>query len=212
LSDNNNVPYQEEVTRGELRHALRGYSAMGYPPAGYVPASNGMVTIIIMAPPATAIPDWRTGAFAPSAPSPRRTWPALDWRMWVQMVCMVVILGGIGYGAWAMFVPAASRPAVTAQTGGMRLDPATGHMAEPTAAEGALSFLAGLLPKAAPPAAQKADQEKAGWKWPPANPVGEAIDGATQAVLWLVYAVIALGVLWGVSFVVGIAGKFKGGK
>lgn len=215
MSDN--VPYQDDVTRGELRHAMRGYNALGYPPAGYVPAGNGMVTIIIMAPPATAIPDWRTGAF-PSQPSmPRQAWPAFDWRMWVQMLCVVAIIGGVGYLAWGMFAPPSQQqwawPGVAAATGGMRLDPATGHMAAPTAAEqaqaaldDALALLRGLLPPAQqqPPA-----QEESGWSWLPKNPVGDAIDGTMQIVQWLVYAVIALAVLWLISFIVGVAGKFR---
>ena len=97
-----NVPYQEEVRPGELRHALRGYSALGYPPAGYTPTGNGNIIIIIMAPPQTAIPDWRNGAFQPHAAPPRQSWPAINWRAVVQIACVFAIVGAVGWIGYSM--------------------------------------------------------------------------------------------------------------
>ena len=93
----NRVPYREDVTPGELRHALRGYTQMGYPIRGYTQGDSGMVTIIIMAPPGAQIPDWRTGAFGSPVPTRQLGWPAFNWRKIVQVLCVLAIVGAVGY-------------------------------------------------------------------------------------------------------------------
>ena len=204
-----NVAYREEVTRGELPHAMRGYRNLGYPPAGYVPASNGMVTIIIMAPPQTTFPDWRKGAFAHDAPPHAWHIPRFDWRAWVQIACVAAIVVGVGYLIYGMAVGDAGDSASMAA------------LLSPLAVPG-IEQLADLLPQQTPPQTapapwwrfwnqepdtvppQQAAQEGGGWTWPPQNPVGDAIDGTIQAVTWLIYAALILVVLWFVSFVIGI--------
>lgn len=105
----NKVPYREDVTPGELPHAMRGYNAMGYPPAGYTQGANGMVTIIIMAPPQAQIPDWRKGAFGQQhkGASPRgEGFPPI-----LYLAGAVVVLALVGYLAYAFMGGRAAFPA-----------------------------------------------------------------------------------------------------
>lgn len=207
-----NVPYSEEVTRGELRHALRGYTALGYPPTSYTPLPSGGFMIIIMAPPQTNIPDWRSGAFRPPAAPHGWNMPRFDWRRWARLAAVLMIVGSVGYLAYTAFGPREMLAGVPVEVGGMRLDPATGHMAQPTAYEqaqevwdGAIDALRSLRPSPAPPA----QEEERGWSWLPKNPVGDAIDGVAQTVQWLTYAVVVLAILWLAAFVAGLIHKMR---
>ena len=142
--------------------------------------------------------------------------PAFHWRGFVQILCVLAIVGAVGYIAYSRMA-GGTQPTIAGvpvEVGGMKLDPTTGRMVEPSlleqaqgALDGAFDWLGGLLPSGAQTHA--APQTDTGWTWPPKNPVGDAIDGTMQAVTWLTYAVIALGVLWLISFVVSIVGKFR---
>lgn len=209
------------------------WEAAGYPPSDIIRGKEG-IYILVVTVPATLPQEIDPGALIPQRR--RQTWPGFDWRVFVQMLCVLAIVGGIGYLAYQVFAPPRLTIAgVPIETGGMRIDPATGRMVEPSAwerAQGALedarNWLRGLLPQREPQAQPQAAEpggwrwpwearpetqpnaQAGGWTWPPKNPVGDAIDGTMQAITWLTYAVIALGVLWLISFIVGIVRRVRG--
>ena len=57
-------------------------------------------------------------------PAPRRTWPRVNSSLLVRLSLCILLLALVGWGLWTAFAPSDQ---VTAETGGMRLDPATGH-------------------------------------------------------------------------------------
>ncbi len=132
-------PYVENVHPSQLRRAMSVLSAKGVDVRGYSRTPDGMMAILFMLPDAVdTAPDWR------SAPRPR-TRRAVNWRGYVQMLCVVAIVGGLGYLGYGMMagelatttVPSngpATLAGLPAVTGGMRLD-ADGSMAQPSAAD-----------------------------------------------------------------------------
>lgn len=176
------IAYQEEVTPGALPHAMRGYNALGYPPAGYMPGANGMMVIIIMAPPQTVIPDWRSGLQQPSAPRPRQLWPAWDAQRVVQWAMVLAVIAGALYIGSALFGGGdAPAPAATAQT-----DDA-----------GPLSWL--RLPWQTDDApAQVAEPQAEPFRWPwerAADAVGEVVADAQATMTAIAYGVLGVLVL-----------------
>lgn len=210
---NNQVPYTEEVTPGELRHAMRGYGRMGYPVEGYTPMPNGLVTIVIMAPPNTTIPDWRTGAFA-QPQAHRRSWPAFNWRAWVQVLCVLAIVGGIGYLVYSMAGSGdVKQPNVAAAVDDLRTmvrdfleeeDAKPEPKPEPQTVEAPWWRFWNREPDVVQPQAEeKAPLDATEWTWPPKNPVGDAIDGMQQMVMLTIYLVLGLGLLFVFAVLVG---------
>lgn len=208
------------------------WEAAGYPPSDIIRGKEG-IYILVVTVPATLPQEIDPGALIPQRR--RQTWPPFDWRVFVQLLCVLALVGGIGYLAYQVFAsPRLTIAGVPVETGGMRIDPATGRMVEPTAwerAQGALEdardWLRGLLPQQQPAAQPQTvpapwwrfwnrepdtvqPGQSGGWAWPLKNPVGDAIDGTMQAITWLTYAVIALGVLWLISFIVGIVRRVRG--
>lgn len=179
--NSDHVPYQEDVTRGELRHALRGYNALGYPPAGYVPAGNGMVTIIIMAPPQATIPDWRAGAWSNPQPATRQAWPALDPTALLRWLPVLLIVAGLCWTAYAMF---GDKEAPT---------PASQQASQEGAPEGSVqAWLAGLLPWAGDTetaAGKQTQTQPQPFRWP-----WEAAMDAAQEGAEAVQNVVTIGV------------------
>ncbi len=230
-----------KVHGSQLGWAMAALNAAGIAHGAPQKLGDSMYMIVVQLPEAAAEFDHRTAATPPR----RRTWRAPSWRGVVQLVCVLVIVGGLLYGGYGLMsaelatttVPA-SGPATLAglpvETGGMRLDDGA-HMAAPTAgdlagvaaqaATGAVEDAQTWIAKAtAPPAPavvpapwwrvwnQEPDvvqPEKAGG-WLPKNPVGDAVDGIMQMVMWATYAAIAFGVLWVAAVVAGIVGKVRG--
>lgn len=170
---------------------------------------DGMYIIVVMAPVGSQPFAYETH------PSHRPGFrvPAFHWRGFVQILCVLAIVGAVGYLAYGVIAggPQPTIAGVPVEVGGMKLDPTTGRMVEPSPleqAQGALgdvrSWLAGLLPH---PTQQP--QADTGWSWLPKNPLGDAYDSAMQTVTWLTYAIIALGVLAVLFFAAGIVNKFR---
>lgn len=223
-----------QVHPAQLRWAMSQLGAMpGMIVQGYQALPTGMYVITVLAPVGAAEADWRG---APRRRGPRFVPPAFNWRVFVRLLAVLMIVGALGYIGYSVFAsysaPQPTIAGVPVEVGGMRIGP-DGRMVQPTAAErvqawwgNAIDSVAGLLPKAAPPA-QPVTQpapwwrfwdtepdtvqggQSGGWTWPPKNPVGDAWDGVTQTITWLIYAVIALGVLYVVSLIMGIVGKFR---
>lgn len=93
--------HTEDVEPWELRRAMAGYAAQGYPPRyGKHPDGSGFV-IVIVVPDGAAIPDWH-------APQPqRRRWPRFDWFRIGRGLALAVVAVALAYIAYNMFVGAA---------------------------------------------------------------------------------------------------------
>ena len=123
-------------------------------------------------------------------PAPRRTWPRVNSSLLVRLSLCILLLALVGWGLWTAFAPADQ---VTAETGGMRLDPATGHMVQ----GGWWEWLPALqLPWAADEGTQPATQD--GWRWPwetAADRLAEAaasVEGTVTLASGAVLAVLVL--------------------
>ena len=111
------VEYPIPVHPSQARRAMHNLAAQGVPIAGGGMAGGEYVIVVVL--PADAVaPDWR------SAPAVRRGGFRFDtrrWLRWAAVLAVVAVLAGV---LWFVFPPSDQ---VTAETGGMRLDPVTGH-------------------------------------------------------------------------------------
>ena len=74
--------------------AMPGYDVTGYPPG-----ADGMYIIVVQAPAGAEGADWR------SAPRrPRFRLPPFHWRGFVQILCVLAIVGAVGYIAYGVIV------------------------------------------------------------------------------------------------------------
>lgn len=102
--------HTETVHPSQLRRAMAGYAAQGYPPHyGPHPSQVGMMVIVISLPDAAPIPDWQ---YAP--PPARRHWRLPGGRRLTMLACVLVIAGSLGYIAYGMFAGAAPTQAAQA--------------------------------------------------------------------------------------------------
>ena len=171
-----------EVHPSQLRWAMHNLSAAGVPIQGYSTLPNGMCVIVITLPESTPAPDWRAVNTA-RRPKPRiELGPVLRWA---AVLAAVVAVAAVLYFAFA-----GGGNTVTAEVGGMRLDPVTGHMVEDG---GVWDWFANLHLPWQQDAAQPSQPQGDGWQWPWDAAVQRAQDtvtlaaGATLAVLvWLI--------------------------
>ena len=111
------VEYPIPVHPSQARRAMHNLAAQGVPIAGGG-MSGGEYVIVVVLPADAVAPDWR------SAPVVRRggfRFDSRSWLRWAAVLAVVAVLAGV---LWFMFSPSDQ---VTAETGGMRLDPVTGH-------------------------------------------------------------------------------------
>ena len=93
--------HSEFVEPWELRRAMAGYAAQGYPPRyGPHPDGGGFV-VIIMVPDGGTVPDWRM----PPSP-PRRRW-RLNLPRLARGLALALIAAALAYIAYAIFTGAA---------------------------------------------------------------------------------------------------------
>lgn len=91
--------HTEYVEPWQLRQAMAGYAAQGYPPRyGPHPEGGGFV-VIIMVPDGAAVPDWHNQPVPP--PRRRRSW-RIDGRQVLSWLCVLVIVAGLGYLGYTM--------------------------------------------------------------------------------------------------------------
>ena len=146
------VEYPIPVHPSQARRAMHNLAAQGVPIAGGG-MSGGEYVIVVVLPADAVAPDWR------SAPVVRRggfRFDSRSWLRWAAVLAVVAVLAGV---LWFMFAPSDQ---VTAGTGGMRLDPATGHGIPDEGMWGWLPVL--HLPWQAE--AQPAQPQGDGWQWP----------------------------------------------
>jgi len=97
-------------------------------------------------------------------PAPRRTWPRVNSSLLVRLSLCILLLALVGWGLWTAFAPADQ---VTAETGGMRLDPVTGHGIPDEGMWGWLPDMPALhLSWPWADAAQPSQPQGDGWQWP----------------------------------------------
>jgi len=155
------------------------------------------------------------GAGAPSVtragPGRARSAAALvNWRVLVSALCILCIVGGIGYFAYALWGGAdLSGPTVPdARSLSQSVRDWWGDVSAPwepqPEGEPVVERTGFRWPweSAVVNAPKNADATE--WSWPPKNPVGDAIDGAANVITWLVWALVIGGVLWAASLVAGI--------
>ena len=208
--------YEEQavpVHPSQSKRAMHNLSAAGVPILGGGMGAGGQYIIIVAVPVGGAAPDWRS---APPRPrSAFRPVISFDWRMFVQIVCVLAIVGGVAYFAWGM---AGGESGDGLKWDGIAWDDVGAWLDARAAA-------LRPLPRGEPIVettewrwpwesrivnAPKGMDIGGGWSWLPANPIGNAIDGAATAVTWLVWALLAVVALWLGSQVFSIVRRFRG--
>ena len=201
------------VHPSQSRRALHNLAAQGYEISGGG-MYGGQYVIVILLPDGAPTPDWRSAPASRPA-SAGFNWPAFNWRVFVQLLCVLAIVGGVGYLAYAVFsgadlsVGAPDWGGISQSARDAWDDIAAPWQPEPTPVP---------EPQTAPapwwrfwnqePDTVQGGQSGSGWL--PRNPVGDAIDTAGQVIMWLVWALVAVGVLWLVSVAVGIVRRVRG--
>ena len=151
------VEYPIPVHPSQARRAMHNLAAQGVPIAGGG-MSGGEYVIVVVLPADAVAPDWR------SAPVVRRggfRFDSRSWLRWAAVLAVVAVLAGV---LWFMFAPSDQ---VTAETGGMRLDPATGHGIPDEGMWGWLPDMPALhLSWPWADAAQPSQPQGDGWQWP----------------------------------------------
>ena len=177
------VEYPIPVHPSQARRAMHNLAAQGVPIAGGGMAGGEYVIVVVL--PADAVaPDWR------SAPAVRRGGFRFDtrrWLRWVAVLAVVAVLAGV---LWFAFSPS---DRVTAEVGGMKLDPTTGHMVEDGGLWGWLPDL--HFPwQAQQQPSQQAQQQGFRWPWDAAMESAAATAESVQGTVTVVSGAV-LGLL-----------------
>lgn len=202
------------VHPSQSRRALHNLAAQGYDIGGGG-MYEGMYVIVVLLPAGAPDPDWRAAPARRSA-SAGFAWPAFDWRVFVQLLCVLAIAGGVGYlgySIWAGGDLSWSAP----DLGGLsrQARDAWDSIAAPwqplprgepvvEAADNVFRWPWESRIVSAP-----TDAGSSEWAWMPKNPVGDAVDSAGQMLMWLVYALLIVGALWLASVVAGIVRRVR---
>mgnify|MGYP000944298755 CR=1 FL=1 len=176
------VEYPIPVHPSQARRAMHNLAAQGVPIAGGG-MSGGDYVIVVVLPADAAAPDWR------SAPAVRHSGFRFDtrrWLRWVAVLAVVAVLAGV---LWFAFSPS---DRVTAEVGGMRLDPATGHGIPDDEMWGWLPDMPALhLSWPWADAQSQPAEQGGGWQWP----WDAAVKSAQDTVTFAAGAVLAVLVL-----------------
>jgi hypothetical protein len=195
--------HTETVHASQLKRAMASYAAQGYPPRyGPHPDQDGMMVVVIVVPDDGAVPDWQV------APPPRRrrSW-RIDGRQVLSWLCVLVIVGGLGYMGYTM-ATGGTLPTwgdVAAQLPAMPwTEPAAPH-GEPIVEETGWQWPweSSVISKPQP-------RQNDGFRWPwedAAKQVSDTVDMVKNVTLFVV-ALLLLGVvLWFVGKARGALGK-----
>ena len=200
--------HTETVHPSQLRRAMASYANQGYPPAyGPHPFQAGMMVIVITLPDDADIPDWRYTP--PPSPRRRRSW-RIDGRQVLAWLCVLVIVGGLGYLGYTMATGgalptwegiAANMPAMPDQIAQM-FEPAPPR-GEPVVEETGWHWPweSSVISK---------PQAKEGFRWPwqdAQDAASEVVESAKMAGLMIAGLFLVLGGLWIVGIVRGALGK-----
>ena len=203
------------VHPSQSRRAMSNYKGAGVPILGNGMGGGGAYVIVIAVPVGAPTPDWQ--AAPPRAASSFRPIVAFNWRVFVQILCVLAIVGGLAYFAWALMagadvrggdIAAGAQDAAASFTGW--LDDRLALLRPLPNGEPIVESTAWHWPWESAVISAPRDAGSSEWSWMPANPVGDAIDGAAQTIMWLVWALVAVGVLWLASIAFGIARRFRG--
>ena len=179
-----------EVHPSQLRWAMHQLGSVpNYNVRGYTPGRGGMYIVVVQVPIGAADADWR----APQLQ--RRRWLRFDWRVAVKWLCVLIVVGGLGYMGYGILTGATPQ--------------ATTQDAQPSQAASSLwDQIAAKLPQlpATQPAAPNGEPavDEAGFRWPwqdAQDAAGEAVESIKLAGLVIVLLVVVVCVLW----VVGVA-------
>lgn len=183
-----------EVHPSQLRWAMHQLASVpNYNVRGYTPGRGGMYIVVVQVPIGAADADWR-------APQPqRRRWLRFDWRVAVKWLCVLVIVGGVGYMGYGMLTGATQQDAQQAS--------------QPSQAASLWDEIASKLPQmpATQPVAPRGEPvvDDAGFRWPwqdAQDAAGEAVESIKLAGLVIVLLVVVVCALW----VVGVARRAMG--
>lgn len=200
------------VHPSQSRRAGHNLSAAGVPILGGG-MSGGLYVIVVAVPVGAPTPDWRQAP--PSQPARAWALPAFNWRVFVQILCALAIVGGIAYFAWGMMGGGAGggageEPGMSWDDVGAWLDARAAALRPLPRGEPVVETTEWRWPWESAVISGPKSADAGGWSWPPANPVGDALDGAAAAVTWLVWGLLAVGGLWLASLAFGIARRMRG--
>ena len=176
------------VAGSNPRWAMSNLRAQGVPIEGWGRDSSGDFVIIVLLPADAPLPNYR---YAPAARRAPFRFDTRSWLRWAAVLAVVAVLAGV---LWFMFSPSDQ---VTAETGGMRLDPVTGHGIPDEGMWGWLSDIPALHLSWpwADTQSQPAQPRGDGWQWPWDAAVQSAQDTVTLAAGALLAALVLLIIL-----------------
>ena len=203
------------VHPSQSRRAMSNYKGAGVPILGNGMGGGGMYVIVIAVPVGAPTPDWQ--AAPPRAASPFRPIIAFNWRVFVQIMCALAIVCGLAYFGYAFVsgadvrggdIAAGAQDAAATFTGW--LDDRLATLRPLPNGEPVVETTAWRWPWESKVVNAPKFAGSSEWSWMPANPVGDAIDGAGQVITWLVCALVLVGVLWAASIAFGAYRRFRG--
>lgn len=203
------------VHPSQARRAMHNLSAQGVPIRGGG-MYNGAYVIVVVLPEDAPAPDWRA-APAQRSGSGWSGWsmPAFNVRVFVQLLCVLAILLGVGYLSYGV-LSGADLSWSAPDLGGLSQQArnAWDDVAAPWEplpnGEPVVEKTGWRWPWESATVSAPKDDAATEWTWPPKNPVGDAIDTAGTVITWLVWALVIVGVLWAASLVAGIVRRVRG--
>lgn len=201
--------HTETVHPSQLRRAMAAYAAQGYPPHyGPHPAQAGMMVIVITVPDDGPIPDWH---YAPPPRRHRGSW-AIDGRQVLSWLCVLVIVGGLGYLGYTMAtggaLPTWGDIAANVPQWG---DTPIAKMFEQPAPRGepVVEKTGWHWPWESSVVSKPAPRQNDGFRWPwdaAAQQVSDTVDTVKNATMFVVVLLLLGVALW---FVAKVKGVFK---
>ena len=207
MSDNFVPNFEEryyEVHPAQLRWAMHQLDSVpGYNVRGYAQGRGGMYIIVVQAPIGAEQADWR-------APQPqRRRWRGwrIDGRQVLAWLCVLVIVGGLGYMGYTMATGGAlpTWGDVTAQLPAMPWSTPAAPHGEPVVEESGWHW-----PWESSIVSQPKPQQADGFRWPWQDAQESVSEGfktlTTGLTIVRILFLLAL-ILWGIGIVRGAIGK-----
>ena len=199
----NYVPNYEdryyEVHPSQLRWAMSQLGAMpGYNVQGYAQGRGGMYIIVVQVPIGAEQQDWRD-----APPRRRRSW-RIDGRQVLAWLCVLVIVGGLGYLGYTM----ATGGALPTWDGIAASMPAMPDLTAPPHGEPVVEKTGWHWPWESSVVSQPQPRDD-GWHWPwddAAKQVSDTVDMVKNVTLFVVVLLLLGVVLW---FVAKVKGVFK---
>ena len=197
MSDNYVPNFEDryyEVHPSQLRWAMSQLGAIpGYNVQGYAQGRGGMYIIVVQVPIGAEQQDWRS-----ATPSRRRLRWNFDVRVVVKWLCVLVIVGGLGYLGYTM-ASGGTLPTLTATT-------TQAPRGEPVVEESGWHWPweSSVVSKPQP----KPEPQGFRWPWEDAQAsINQGFEQLTNGLMIVGVLFLLALILWGIGLVRGALGK-----